>query len=170
VTPDRIVAIAPVAYVSFMALFMLFAHREFLSVDHFAIFAFVAAAVMGRGKAFVRDWSPPVLLLLGYEYLRGSFTGLEQRSHISEMIDFDRWLFGEIPTLRLQAAFFDPGSLQWYDFLAVSVYSMHVAVPLAFGLWLWFGNRPAFVRYMAAVVLLSYGSFVTYYLWPAMPP
>ena len=86
------------------------------------------------------------------------------------MIRADRMLFGVVPTLVLQNSILDPTKLHWYDYASTATYCLHALVPLVFALWLWLHDRESFIRYMAAMVLLSYVAFVTYYLWPAAPP
>ncbi|HYJ12334.1 MAG TPA: hypothetical protein VEW66_01995, partial [Thermomicrobiales bacterium] len=39
--------------------------------DNWAIFLLVGALLLGRPLAFIRDWIPFVLLVFGYEFLRG---------------------------------------------------------------------------------------------------
>jgi hypothetical protein len=43
----------------------------FFTPDKWAVFLLVGAVLLGRGPSFLRDWIPFVLLIFGYEYLRG---------------------------------------------------------------------------------------------------
>ncbi len=145
------------------------AHHGFVVPDQFFGLALVGLVVVGREGTFLQDWTPPILLLVGYDCLRGALPDLVHRAHILPMIRFDRWLFGGIPTIQLQQKFFH-GQTHWYDTAAVVLYFLHFFVPLLVGLVFWAVDRPLFKRYMASMVIVSYMAFITYYAFPAMPP
>lgn len=131
------------------------------------LFAFLAA----RGLSFLRDWSPFVLLLLGYAALTGIAPGLTGVVHVGFPIQADRWLFrGAEPNLWLQSHLFHPGHPQWYDYVATFLYPMHFVTPLvlAFVLWMWW--KPRYWRFVTAYLLLCYAAFATYLLYPMAPP
>jgi hypothetical protein len=91
--------------------------------------------------------------------------------NILPMIEADRFLFaGHLPTVELQRLFYNPGHLQLYDYAAFFLYAMHFVLPLAFAFFLWLTNRSLFRRFAYSLVALSYLSFATYVLFPAMPP
>ncbi len=130
-------------------------------------FAFLAA----RGLSFLRDWSPFVLLLLGYIALTGVAGGLAAHAHIAFPINLDRWLFrGALPTTFLQQQLWDPDRVHWYDYLATSLYPMHFVVPLVLAFAFWMLRRPLYWRFVISYLLLSYAGFVTYVLYPMAPP
>jgi hypothetical protein len=72
--------------------------------------------------------------------------------------------------MLLQDRFFTLGQTHWYDTAAVTLYFLHFLAPLLVALTFWFIDRPLFKRYMAAMVIVSYLAFITYYLFPAMHP
>ncbi len=146
------------------------AHDNMPSPDQFFLLVLVGMFAAGRAKAFLWDWLPPVLLLLGYDSLRGVVPDLTSRAHISPMIDFDIGLFGQVPTLQLQDRFFTAGQTHWYDTAAVILYFLYFIVPLFVALAFWLSDRPLFKKYMTAMVIVSYLAFITYYVFPAMPP
>jgi membrane-associated phospholipid phosphatase len=149
---------------------MMLAHGAFLSPDQFFLLAFVGVFFLGQARAFLWDWLPPILLLLGYDSLRGAMPDLMHRVHILPMIEFDRGIFGGASTVLLQERFFTPGHTHWYDTAAVILYFLHFLVPLIVALLFWFIDRALFKRLMASMVILSYLAFITYYVFPAMPP
>jgi hypothetical protein len=166
---DRAIVLAVFLYLALAGGLML-AHDRQLSPDQFFLLALAGMFFMGRAAAFLWDWLPPILLLLGYDSLRGVVPRLIHRVHSMPMIRFDRWLFGEVPTVLLQNRFFSLAETHWYDIAAVVLYFLHFLVPLLVALMFWFIDRPLFKRFMAAMVIVSYLAFVTYYLFPAMPP
>ena len=139
--------------------------------DQVAIFLLLFAFLAARGLSFLRDWSPFILLLLGYMALTGIGNGLAQHAHIQFPIDIDRRLFfGALPTTFLQARLWDPNRVHWYDYGASILYAMHFVLPLvaAFALWMW--RRREYWRFAVSYLLLVYSGFVTYILYPMAPP
>lgn len=149
---------------------LMLAHEGFVMPDQFFVLALAGLVISGHEGTFLRDWTPPILLLVGYDCLRGALPDLVQRAHILPMIRFDRWLFGAVPTNLLQARFFRAGHVQWYDVASVIVYLLHFFAPLLVALFFWLIDRPLFKQYMTAMVLVSYMAFITYCVYPAMPP
>lgn len=166
---DRAIILGVILFPAVTGALML-AHGAFLSIDQFFLLACVGIFLTGRARAFLWDWLPPILLLLGYESLRGVVPEMTHRVHILPMIQFDRLLFGRTPAVLLQTRFFTPGHMHWYDTVAVILYFLHFLAPLMAALLFWFIDRPLFKKYMAAMVILSYLAFITYYVFPAMPP
>ena len=76
---------------------------SFLTPDRIAVLLLAGAIMLGRGKAFVRDWGPFLLLLFGYELMRGvadNMTNLgaysandHGRILVQSLIDGDKALF-----------------------------------------------------------------------------
>lgn len=126
--------------------------------------------VVGRFRAFVRDWLPFLVVLFGYEYLRGFGGHLIAQVHFTTMLRFDQGLFGVVPTQYLQNRFFTPTHLHWYDYLATLFDFMHFVVPMLFGLYLWFKAPARFSRFAFALLLLSLLALATYLGFPAAPP
>lgn len=145
-------------------------HNTFFLPDEFFVVALIAAILLGRVKAFLWDWVPLILLLLGYEYVRGLVPLLENPVHIRPMIEFDQYLFGNIPTIILQDHFYRPGVTRWYDVAAVICYLAHFIVPLTVAFIFWVKDRPFFKEYAAGMVVLSYITYLTYLVFPAAPP
>src|SRR5579885_189585 len=166
----RILLAVQLLYAALLTGWLLFTHSWPAPdvIPHFLLlFAFVAA----RGLRFLCDWSPFVLLLLGYAALTGIAPGLTGVVHVGFPIQADRWLFrGAEPNLWLQSHFFHPGHPHWYDYVASFLYPMHFVTPLvlAFVLWMWW--KPRYWRFVTAYLLLCYAAFVTYLLYPMAPP
>jgi membrane-associated phospholipid phosphatase len=131
----------------------------------------VFAILSARGLRFLRDWTPFLVLVLAYVALPGIVPGLQKRVHVGFPITVDRTLgLGALPTSRLQAAFFDPHHLHWYDYLTALLYLLHFVVPLAFAYLLWHWRRPLFTRFVRSYLLLIYAGFITYVVFPMAPP
>ena len=146
-----------------------------LHPDRVVILLFVAALLLGQWKAFLRDWIPVVLLLFGYEFLRGlayEFIGAQHRTiHASELIAADRAMFGgRIPAIWLQQRLFVQGTVHWYDIMAVVIYALLFVVPLLFAFLLWIGQKERFWQFTLTLLMMTYAGFVIYLLYPAAPP
>jgi hypothetical protein len=168
--PHHMMLVFALLYFALLSILMV-TKGGWLSNEKLVIFGLLLTVLVTRSLAFLRDWFPFVLLLLGYEYLRGLAPALAGEVNIWPMIEADRFLFGgRLPTVELQRLFYDPTHLHLYDYAAFFLYTMHFVLPLGFAFFLWLHDRPLFRRFAYSLVALSYVSFVTYVIFPAMPP
>lgn len=147
----------------------------YFTPDRWAILLFITAILLGQWKAFLRDWIPVVLLIFGYEFMHGYAYQLilehHRKVHVTPMITADKWLFfGTLPTLWLQKKLYVPGTVHWYDVLAMVMYIMHFVFPLIFAFIVWIGNKRRFWEFSITFLLMSYIGFTLYLLYPAAPP
>jgi len=162
--------ILPILYVVGVSVYMIW-HRAWFSPDQFFSVAIVAVILIGgRTKQFLWDWIPVLLLLFGYEYLRGLAPLLSKNTNIWPMIQADQLMFGYIPSIKLQELLYSPTTIRWYDYLAVVLYVSHFVIPMVTAFIFWMYNRRAFKHFTAGFLVLSYLAFVTYMIFPAMPP
>jgi hypothetical protein len=166
---DKFMVGLAIAYGASVIVYLVW-HHGFLTPDQFLVMAMLAALLLGRLKAFLWDWIPLILLLFGYEYVRGLVQKINPNVHIFPMIRFDRFVFGTVPTIALQARFYTPGQPCWYDYAAIILYFLHFVVPLTVAFVFWLKNRKLFKQYAAAMVLVSYLTYLTYLAFPAVPP
>lgn len=159
----------PVLYILIVSAYMLW-HRAWFSPDQFFAFAIIGTLLIGRVKQFLQDWIPVLLMLFGYEYLRGIVPHLTQAAHIFPMIDADKFVFGYLPTIKLQAVLFNGVTLHWYDYIAVVLYISHFIIPMVVMFVFWIYDRKMFKQFTSAFLVLSYLAFFTYIVFPAMPP
>jgi len=116
------------------------------------------------------DWLPIVAVLWIYDLTRGVADSLGIGVHYHPMIDFDRAIFGEVPTVWLQRHIYEPGSVQWWDVAFTLVYTSYFIVPFALAGWLWARDRLGFQRFTRRLVTLSLAGLATYVAFPAAPP
>lgn len=166
---NRIIYIIPIVYIVVVSIFMLW-HRAWLSPDQFFAFAILSVILIGRTKEFLWDWIPVLLLLFGYEYLRGLVPQLTSHANIWPMIVADHLIFGFIPTIKLQTLLFDGYNLHWYDYVSVILYISHFIIPMITAFILWMHDRRTFKEFTTAFLVLSYLAFLTFIIFPAMPP
>jgi membrane-associated phospholipid phosphatase len=155
--------------VTFLAI-VLFNHI-YLLPDQMLFFGLVGAFFVGRGLKFVRDWLPLVLLLFAYEAMRGLVWQVNTAVHFMEPIIAEKILFfGLLPTIELQALFFNPAAIQWYDLLAAFFYSIHFVAPLFFAFFLWTRSKSLYQKFALNLIIVSYAALITFLLFPAAPP
>lgn len=129
----------------------------------------VIAMALGRGRAFVVDWAPFLLLFFAYEAMRGFASKTGFAPH--DLSGLERLLFnGSIPTLVLQHAFYHPGVVSWWDVVAMGFYFMHFPLPIVVGFIFWINSREHYRRFIAALLLMCFIAFATYLFWPSAPP
>jgi membrane-associated phospholipid phosphatase len=132
------------------------------------------AVSLAEPKRWVRgvvvDWLPLMAVLLCYDLSRPVREWIGVTPHVFPQLDADRWTFGQLPTTWLQHSLYDPGVTHWYDYLTFFVYLSHFFVTLAVLAVLWKVSYPRFRQYRTLVVVLATAGFVTYVLFPAVPP
>src|SRR4051794_11280572 len=138
------------------------------------ILVIMLVATLGRGVAIHRillDWLPLFAILWLYDYTRGWATSLGIPTHYTWTIDADKFLFhGVIPTQWLQAHFYNPNVVHWYDEAAGIVYLSHFVTSLALATALYIISRQRWAAFMRRFILLSIAGLTTYVLYPAAPP
>lgn len=169
ITTNRLIYIIPILYILVVSVYMIW-HRAWFAPDQFFAFAIIGTILIGRTKQFLRDWIPVLLFLFGYEYLRGIVPALTKSAHIFPMIHADQFLFGFLPTIKLQTILFNSARLHWYDYVAVVLYISHFIIPMLVAYIFWTYDRKIFKQFTTGFLVLSYLAFFTYIVYPAMPP
>jgi membrane-associated phospholipid phosphatase len=124
---------------------------------------------MGRGKTFLADWLPFLLLFFAYEAMRGFASKTGFAAH--DLSGMERAVFGgTLPTLTLQHQFYDPSHVSWQDLVAMFFYFMHFPLPIVVGFIFWVRSREHYRRFIAALLLMCFIAFITYLFWPSAPP
>lgn len=123
----------------------------------------------GQAEAMLKRLLPFVGLLIAYESFRGLAHHLNAHVHYTWMPNFDRWMFGVLPTARLQQWLWH-GQVQWYDFIFYLAYMAHFIAPIALALLIWRYRDKFYWQYVSTFVVLSFAGFLTYLLYPAAPP
>jgi hypothetical protein len=142
-----------------------------LTPDRYLVVLFAGTLIIGKVHHFIRDFTPFILLLVAYDFLRGFADKLNPVIHYTEPILITKLMFfGHNPTVDLQNWLYHPGHLAWYDYAGSILYLLHFAVPLGFAFYLWFYNRNHFRVFMLALMILSYLALLIYILFPSSPP
>ena len=129
----------------------------------------LVAVALGRGREFIRDWTPFLLLFLAYEVMRGFAARTGFAPH--DLSGWERPFFGgALPSAYLQERFYRPGAISFQDWLFMAVYFLHFALPVVVGFVFWVEDRAHYWRVVTALLLLSFAAFVVYLFFPSTPP
>lgn len=139
-----------------------------LPPDRYFVVLLVPVLFIRRARTFVLDWSPFLLLLFSYEFLRG-LAGKVGQVHYLVALRFDERLFGTAPSVWLQQHFAHSAPAP-YDYLAAVLYLVHFVAPLSFAFVLWMRSRQDFARFTSSFLVLSYAALATFVVFPAAPP
>lgn len=131
---------------------------------------FPIALIVKKTRSFILDWTPFLFILLSYDFLRGFADNLGPRADFLGLIELEKTLFNSIPSITLQTMFYNPAQASLLDFLATIFYFLHFALPLSFGFILWLYNREYFKKFVTGILLLSYGAWLTFLIYPSAPP
>ncbi len=118
------------------------------------------------------DWLPFVLVLAGYDLLRGSADGALFHAHAGLQIRLDRALgAGSVPTVWLQRRLWHgPAHVAWYDYATWATYMTFFFTPALLLAAVWWRSRAAFMELAGMLVLLAFMGLATFALYPALPP
>ena len=120
---------------------------------------------------FLLDWLPMFIVLFTYDAIHNRLGALLPRAHTLAQIHVDQALFGAtVPTVRMQQALYSPTHPHWWDFTALAVYTSHFVALVLIALVLWMRSRDRYLRFMVWFVGLTTLGFITYILYPAVPP
>ncbi len=113
---------------------------------------------------------PFVILGLAYRFTT-SIVGEATHVHIQDVIAFEHHIIPFIPAIKLQSLLFTPGRFHWYDAMAAVFYFAGLGIPYVIGIFLLLRQKmEIFQKYLLGMFMLNFMGFVTYLLYPAMPP
>ncbi len=164
--PGPLVAVS-VAYIALVSAVMIWRGIS-VSPDYLLLILVPVALLSGRFFSFLRDWVPFVALFLGYEALRGVAPKLGIKPQVASMVHIERAIFlGRDPSEVLQRHF---GSLHWLVITCTVIYFCHFVFPIAVGMVLWLVDRVQFLRFVTALLAMSFAAFIVFLLLPTAPP
>ena len=164
----RLILVGSVLYLALIFGVMLW--RGVSIEPEFVVLALLVIAIaLGRGRTFIADWGPFLLLFFAYEAMRGFAAKTGFAPH--DLSGLERTVFGgTLPTLTLQHSFYRPETVSPQDVIAMFFYFMHFPLPILVGFVFWFRSREHYRRFVAALLLMAMLAFVTYLFWPSAPP
>jgi len=137
--------------------------------DKLLVFVAFIFMIFGQAWAVLKRLVPFVGFLLIYESFRGLVPSLNNNVHFYELINADKSMFGQLPTVTLQNWLWH-GQVQWYDFVFYLAYMMHFILPIGLALLIWKTREKHYWRYVASFLTVSFSGFLTFLFFPAAPP
>jgi membrane-associated phospholipid phosphatase len=164
----RLVVIGSAAYLALVFGVMLW--RGISIEPQWVVLALLLIAItLGRGRSFIVDWLPFLVLFFAYEAMRGFAAKTGFAPH--DLSGLEHRLFGPtLPTIELQHAFYNPNAIGVQDWAAMVFYFMHFPLPIVVGFVFWVQSREHYRRFVAALLLMAFLGFVTYLFFPSTPP
>ncbi len=149
----------------------LFTNRQFLGWGLAATLA-VLVMPLGRARSAVAALVPYAGLWFIFTFLRSlADETILAKTVNTKAAEIERWIFnGELPTIRLQAQFYDPQNLAWWDFYLTFVHWSYFLIPHAAAAFLWWQRPTRFQHYLRAMALLLTLGLVLYFALPSNPP
>lgn len=120
---------------------------------------------------FLRDWWFLLIGLILWNLSGPIAAESPAPPHLDFMLNFDRFLFaGRDPVTVVQQHLAASAHVQLLDWITSAVYNLHVPEPYIAGYLLWRLNRAVYLQFAAAALLLLVIGFVTFIVFPAIPP
>ena len=167
---NRFTTVLLIGYLAFIVAFMVL-KRAAVTPDVFVVFVSVVAVMLGRGRTFVRDWAPFLLIFLAWEAMRGVANQFGASVQSDSIIAIERFVsFGIVPPVELQRLLHTPGRIGSLEIATAAIYAAHFLLPLAVAFVLWLKRRVAYYHYVIALMLMSFAQFFTAIVLPVAPP
>jgi len=136
-----------------------------------ALFVSTIGDARRTGRAIIKDWLPLYLVLALYALLRGYASDTLWGPFVRPQVWFDTHVFGGVdPTVQLQRWLFNSHQVSVLDYAVWFTYTTHFFASFVIAGVLWKVDYPRFRRFVALFVGLTLLGYVTYVLYPAMPP
>jgi hypothetical protein len=145
--------------------------RQYLWIWLLVAMLLVCAYNPNRVAVVVIDWIPVLIILAGYDFIRGFAGDLIPRTIIEPQLRFDEIVFGGTAPTVLFQDWLNPGRKPHpWDYFVFLFYLSHFVVTPCFALYLYRRDRERFRRYAMVILTVSLAAFATYFIFPAAPP
>ncbi|MDQ6743704.1 MAG: phosphatase PAP2 family protein [Candidatus Dormibacteraeota bacterium] len=166
---SRALVLITIAYLAVCSAVLIY-RRMVITPDYLFVLLLPIAYLSGRFWGFFKDWVPFMVLLLGWEAMRGVAPRIGMPVHNGNLIG-ERWLFdGHLPTLVLQGLLQHGVAGRILDNVGAVVYLCHFPVTLGVAIVLWLVNRGQFLRYAGTLLAMAVAAFIFCVLVPTAPP
>jgi membrane-associated phospholipid phosphatase len=160
-----------IALAILMVVIAVFTNRQFLGWGLFATLA-ILVVPLGRARSFAASFAPYAAVWFIFTFIRSLADETTWAQKVNTVAsDVERWIFnGELPTIRLQAEFYDPFNLQWWDYYFTFVHWSYFLIPHAVAAFLWWKYPARFLQYLRTMTLTLTLGLVLYFALPSNPP
>jgi len=153
----------------FVSIVIFIRQPSFPTPDKLIFFLLFLFMIFSQAREGLKRFGPFIILLLIYDSFRSVADQLNDHVDYLLAANFDKLLFGDLPTVYLQNWLWQ-GSVRWYDFALYLPYFLHFIIPLGLGILVWKTREKYFWRVMNTFLVVAFAAFVTYLLFPAAPP
>jgi len=150
-------------------LVLFLSHPSFPTPDKLFVILFFLFMAFNQGWEFTKRLLPFVLIILIYESFRSVADKLNSHVHYQFAPHFDKFLFGNLPTVDLQRWWWH-GYVQWYDVALYIPYLLFFIVPLGVAVLVWKTREHYYWQTVSAYSILFFSAFVTFLVLPTAPP
>ncbi len=168
---QRIVLIVQFMMIAAMCLLILGA-GELPGWDMLGLILFTVFLWIMRDRIAFLDFSPFLLMLFTYEVIRSVILAVGTDGvHVADLILWEKMLCaGIIPSHALQQAFGATAYTWILDLVTNALYMTHFFSVILMGIVLWLNRKAHYWAFIMGLIVLSYGAFLTYVVFPAAPP
>ena len=168
--PSRLLLAGAGAYVVLVGAVFLW-HGVVATPDLLVVALLPLALVTGRFVAWLRDWTPFIAILLGWEAMRSVADRISPSGVHTGSLFLERILTGgRLPEVALQQAL-DRGAVgAVLDRVTATVDLLHFPALVAVAFLVWLHGRRAFLNYSVALYLTAFIAFAVFVLAPTAPP
>jgi len=126
----------------------------------------------GITRKFITGFSIFIVYWIIFDYMKAFPNYMFREVHIAQLYQAEKQLFGiTTPTgVVTPNEYLKQHHFVACDWLSGIFYLCWVPVPLLFASYLFFKNRPLFLRFALAFFVVNMIGFVIYYIYPAAPP
>lgn len=153
-----------------LGLLAVFIHEpSFPTPDKLIVFLTFIFMMFNQAVEMLKRLLPFVVLILVYESFRSVAHSLNTHTNYLLAPHVDTLLFGTLPTAALQHWLWH-GHVQWYDVVLYVPYLLFFIMPLALAILVWKTRDEYYWRVIITYLLVFFGAFLTFLLFPAAPP
>jgi len=159
---------------SFLVIMGLFNRFFFAPKIFLLLFTILLALFLGKLDLFYRDWFVFLSFIYLFDTMRGTIYILTCRLdlpvHMLYVIKWDRFLFGEVPSVTLQRALLDPLHYTWLEKSLTALHGTHFVAFLIVGLLIWLHRPRSFYLFRRSFYLVTFLGVLGYGIIPTAPP
>jgi PAP2 superfamily protein len=143
-----------------------------LGAEYLTLTVSFAGVVISRaGRQFFRDWWLYLLGLFMWRLSSSVAAASPFPVRLNELIEVDRVLgLGHEPVVLVHQAFINSTRLEPFDWIAGIAYNLHLPETYITAYFLWRLSRPVYWQFASAVLILLVLGFITFIVFPTMPP
>lgn len=136
-----------------------------------AAVVFASILISRMPGLFLRDWWVFALGLVLWNLSGPIAASSPFAHHLDFMLNTDRFLFfGRDPTEIVQHNLAPTAGIGALDWLTAIAYNLHVPELYITGYFLWRVSRTVYLQFVAAALILLVVGFISFILFPAVPP